>query len=117
VKNNSLVVLSIAALLGTFAGSCSQAPTTKPYDAVVVDKSDPHHMIVEFDGACADSVKQGKYDVKGRKEYSVTENDKTYYFSTASARNDFMRDYADNSRLAEQMWASRELPEGSPVVR
>jgi hypothetical protein len=107
-----LLSCGVATLLGTMAVGCSSSPTQKPYDAVVVDKSDPHHTVVEFDGSCADGVTQGKYDVKGRKQYSLSVGPKTYYFSSVAARDHFMKDYEDNSKKADQMWAMRDT--GSP---
>jgi YHS domain-containing protein len=100
--------LFLSAIFIAISGaSCSQPATEKPYDAVVVDRSNPEHTVVEFNGACAAGVEQGKYDVPGKKEYSITSNNKTYYFSSASARDQFMQNFPENSKKADQMWLTR----------
>jgi YHS domain-containing protein len=103
------------AFLAISGASCASSPTSeKPYDSVVVDRSNPQKTIVEFNGACAAGVEQGKYDVQGSKEYSVTSGGKTYYFSSASARDQFMDNFAENSKKADQMWLTRsEIETGS----
>ena len=96
-----------AVFIAVSGAACSHSATEKPYDSVVVDRSNPEHTVVEFNGACAAGVQQGKYDVQGKKEYSVSQNGKTYYFSSAAARDHFMQNYAENSKQADQMWLTR----------
>jgi YHS domain-containing protein len=100
--------LFLAATLIAVSGvGCSHSATEKPYDSVVVDRSNPEHTVVAFNGACAAGVEQGKYDVQGRKDYSVTSDGKTYYFSSAVARDRFMENFAENSKKADEMWLAR----------
>jgi hypothetical protein len=96
-----------AVCIAVSGASCSHSATEKPYDAVVVDRSNPEHTVVEFNGACAAGVEQGKFDVQGKKDYSVTADGKTYYFSSAAARDQFMQNFAVNSRKADEMWLAR----------
>jgi YHS domain-containing protein len=96
-----------AGLIAVSGAACSHPATEQPYDSVVVDRSNPQHTVVEFNGACAGAVQQGRYDIPGKKEYSVTRDNKTYYFSSVQARDNFMRNYADNSRKADEMWLAR----------
>jgi YHS domain-containing protein len=106
-------LLCVTALIAVSGVSCSQPAPDKPYDSVVVDRSNPEHTVVEFNGACAAGVQQGKYDIPGVKQYSVTQNGKTYYFSSASARDHFMQNFAQNSKQADQMWLTRSETETS----
>ena len=50
----------------------------------------------------------GRYDVQGKKDYSVTRDGKTYYFSSAAARDRFMEDFQSNAQKAETNWSMRE---------
>lgn len=99
----------IGAALTIFGGGCAATtPTAPPYDSVVVDRSNPEKTVVEFNGACANGVANGRYDVQGKKDYSVTRDGKTYYFSSAEARDRFMEDFQSNAQKAENNWSMRE---------
>jgi hypothetical protein len=77
-------IATICTVLTVFGSSCaSSTPTAAPYDSVVVDRSNPQKTTVQFNGACAGGVASGRYDVPGNKDYAVTRDGKTYYFSSA----------------------------------
>ena len=113
VKKHSLTTLGnlaiVTAVLTTFSFGCAATtPTAPPYDSVTVDRSNPQKTVIEFDGACANGVANGRYDVPGKKDYSVTQDGKTYYFSSAAARDRFMEDFQTNAQKADQNWSIRE---------
>ena len=117
MKIHSYVTLGILAVTSGVltvlgSGCAATTPTAPPYDSVVVDKSNPNKTIVEFDGTCACGVSQGRYDVPGKKEYSVTQDGKTYYFSSVAARDRFMEDFQTNAQKAEQNWSVRQKVDG-----
>jgi YHS domain-containing protein len=94
--------------LGALAAGCSHAPTAQPYDSVVVDRSDPQKTVVEFNGACAQGVSEGHLNVQGKKDYKVTQDGKTYYFSNAEARDRFLKDYPNSAQRASANWDARQ---------
>jgi YHS domain-containing protein len=113
VKKHSLMTLGntviVTAVLSIFGFGCAATtPTAPPYDSVVIDRSNPQKTVVEFDGACANGVSNGRYDVQGKKDYSVTRDGKTYYFSSEASRDRFMEDFQTNAQKAEENWSLRE---------
>ena len=101
-------IATICVVLTISGFACSSSPTAPPYDSVVVDRSNPQKTVVQFNGACAGGVASGRYDVPGKKDFAVTQDGKTYYFSSAEARDRFMEDFQTNAQKAENNWSMRE---------
>jgi YHS domain-containing protein len=94
----------LLALLGI---ACSSEPTAPPYDSVIVDRRNPQRTVIEFDGRCTNGVSVGNTSVQG-KNYSLTQDGKTYYFSSEEAKDRFMKDFPSNAQRAEANYTARE---------
>ncbi|MBU6374359.1 MAG: hypothetical protein KGQ59_00020 [Bdellovibrionales bacterium] len=66
-----------------------------------------HHPKAQFDGKCAYSVENGKYDVEGNSEFNLAHNGVTYYFSSASARDKFKDHIDQHVTRANRAWEGR----------
>jgi hypothetical protein len=88
------------ALIGAAGMGCSHPqvqPT--PYDSVTVDRPNPEHTIIVLNGSCSmDEGGKRKTASTDKKDDSVTENGKTYYFSSIAERDRFLQKYMANSR-------------------
>ncbi len=60
----------------------------------------------EFDGYCAYAVCTKKKLVKGKADYQATYQDKVYHFSSARARDNFVRNIDKNAMDAQMHWQS-----------
>lgn len=66
-----------------------------------------HHEKAQFDGKCAYSVENGKYDVAGKPEFNLAHNGVTYYFSSAANRDKFKDHIDQHVTRANRAWEGR----------
>lgn len=66
-----------------------------------------HEDKTQFDGQCAYSVSNGKYDVVGKPEYQLDHNGVKYYFSNSDAMSKFQAHITDSVNRANASWDRR----------
>lgn len=73
------------------------------------DVAEHHHHEgkAQYDGKCAYSVENGKYNVEENPEYNLNHNGVTYYFSNASARDKFNDHIETHVKRANKAWDGR----------
>ncbi|GEM_PF-1362389 len=63
-----------------------------------------HEDKAKFDGKCAYSVANGKYDIAGKPDYRLVHNGVTYYFSNEDAKNKFKEHVDESVKRANRAW-------------
>ena len=66
-----------------------------------------HEEKAQFEGKCAYSVSNGKYDVAGNPEYKLEHNGVSYYFSSKEAMSKFSAHADDSVKRANRAWGGR----------
>lgn len=66
-----------------------------------------HEDKAQYDGKCAYSIENGKYDVEGKPEFNLSHNGVTYYFSSAAARDKFSDHIETHVKRANRAWEGR----------
>ena len=66
-----------------------------------------HHEKAQFEGKCAYSVANGKFNVEGNPDYKLDHNGVTYFFSSAEARDKFSAHIGDHVQRANRSWGGR----------
>ena len=95
MKNLALVIL-----LTLSAISCAHRDTSAAQQQTDAKE-------IAFEGHCANSVCHDDMKTLGKKEFSMEHAGKTYYFSSAKARDAFKVDMLNNINSAQKNWDVR----------
>lgn len=75
------------------------------------NKVDHHHhedaAKISYEGKCAYSVENAKFDVPGNPEFKLQHEGTTYYFSSQEKLNLFKKDIPHNVERANKVWMER----------
>ncbi len=96
---NLIVALMLAGSLVACAHSEKNVEQTPAPETKSVESP------VAFEGRCANSVCHDDMKTMGKKEFSMEHNGKTYYFSSAKARDNFKKDLLNNLNNANKNWS------------
>lgn len=66
-----------------------------------------HEDKAQYEGKCAYSVENGKFNVEGNPDYTLSHNGVTYYFSSAAARDKFNDHIESHVKRANKAWEGR----------
>lgn len=60
-----------------------------------------------FDKQCAHAVSQGKFDIKGHKDFTIKHLGNIYYFSSEAKKKAFLKNIDKNVQAARANWSQR----------
>lgn len=66
-----------------------------------------HHEKAQFEGKCAYSVENGKFNVEGNPDFKLNHNGVTYFFSSTEARDKFNSHITESTKRANASWERR----------
>lgn len=90
----------------SFPGCSSDSKKRSEQDMIMVDRKSDRQVVVEFDGACAMAMADGKYNI-GEDKFVLQHDGKTYYFSSEAAKQKFEKNLTGNVKRAQQNWINR----------